>query len=80
MLFRSYVLPNLPIKGTGSFLLNYVSNESKKKAGKILELNVNKYNSAMEFYLKKGFTIVRDEVIDIGEGYVMDEYVMQKSI
>ena len=79
-LHKIYVLPNLPTKGTGSFLLAYVIDESKKQAGKILELNVNKYNSAMEFYLKKGFTIVREEVIDIGEGYVMDDYVVQKSI
>jgi diamine N-acetyltransferase len=75
-LHKIYVLPNVPTKGIGSFLLSYVCNESIMQGATLLELNVNKYNSAMQFYLKKGFTVLRDEVIDIGEGYVMDDYVM----
>ncbi len=73
-LHKIYVLPNT--KGIGSFLLSYVCNESIKLGATLLELNVNKYNPAMQFYLKKGFTVLKDEVIDIGEGYVMDDYVM----
>jgi diamine N-acetyltransferase len=75
-LHKIYVLPNVSTKGIGSFLLSYVCNESKKQGATLLELNVNKYNTAMQFYLKKGFTVLRDEVIDIGGGYVMDDYVM----
>jgi diamine N-acetyltransferase len=75
-LHKIYVLPNVPTKGIGSFLLSYVCNESIKQGATLLELNVNKYNPAMQFYLKKGFTVLRDEVIDSGEGYVMDDYVM----
>jgi GNAT superfamily N-acetyltransferase len=74
-LHKIYVLPNVSTKGIGSFLLSYVCNESKKQGATLLELNVNKYNTAMQFYLKKGFTVLRDEVIDIGGGYVMDDYV-----
>ena len=43
-----------------------------------VELNVNKYNPAKDFYRRHGFTVERDEVIDIGEGYVMDDHVMVK--
>jgi diamine N-acetyltransferase len=75
-LHKIYVLPNVSTKGIGSFLLSYVCNESKKQGATLLELNVNKYNTSMQFYLKKGFTVLRDEVIDIGGGYVMDDYVM----
>jgi diamine N-acetyltransferase len=75
-LHKIYVLPNSPTKGIGSFLLSYICNESIKQSAKLLELNVNKYNPAIQFYLKKGFTVLRDEVIDIGEGYVMNDYVM----
>ncbi len=39
---------------------------------KAIFLNVNKYNKAIHFYTKLGFTKVKDEVIDIGEGYVME--------
>jgi diamine N-acetyltransferase len=79
-LHKIYVLPNVPTKGIGSFLLSYVCNESIQQGATQLELNVNKYNPAMQFYLKKGFTVLRDEVIDIGEGYVMDDYVMVKKL
>jgi hypothetical protein len=43
-------------------------------------LNVNKYNSAQDFYKKLGFCIDYEEVIDIGNGYVMDDYVMEKEL
>jgi diamine N-acetyltransferase len=75
-LHKIYVLPNVPTKGIGSFLLSYVCNESVQQSATLLELNVNKYNPAIQFYLKKGFTVLKDEAIDIGEGYVMDDYVM----
>jgi diamine N-acetyltransferase len=78
-LHKIYVLPNTPIKGIGSTLLTYVCEASSKQGATMLELNVNKYNNAIEFYTKKGFTILKEEVIDIGEGYVMDDYVMGKS-
>jgi diamine N-acetyltransferase len=79
-LHKIYVLPNVPTKGIGSFLLSYVCNESIKQGATLLELNVNKYNPATQFYLKKGFSVLREEVIDIGEGYVMDDYVMVKEL
>jgi diamine N-acetyltransferase len=75
-LHKIYVLHNVPTKGIGSFLLSYVCNESIRQGATLLELNVNKYNPAMQFYLKKGFTVLKEEVIDIGDGYVMDDYVM----
>jgi hypothetical protein len=40
-------------------------------------LNVNKYNKAQYFYSKLGFAIIKEEVIDIGNDYVMDDYVME---
>jgi diamine N-acetyltransferase len=76
-LHKLYVLPLQQTKGVGSFLLDFIYSEMKKYSATSLELNVNKYNSAKEFYLKKGFAILREEVIDIGEGYLMDDYVMR---
>jgi diamine N-acetyltransferase len=75
-LHKIYVLPKNPTKGIGSLLLSYVCNASKTLGATTLELNVNKYNTAIQFYLKKGFTTTREEVIDIGAGFVMDDYVM----
>lgn len=79
-LHKLYVLPQQQSKGIGSFFLDHIYAEMKKYSATSLELNVNKYNSAKEFYLKKGFAILKEEVIDIGEGYVMDDYVMRMII
>jgi hypothetical protein len=46
------------------------------KGGAELELNVNKYNKAKDFYYSQGFTLRREEVLDIGEGFIMDDFVL----
>lgn len=41
-------------------------------------LTVNKYNeSTINAYLKKGFTITDTRVLDIGNGFIMDDYIME---
>jgi len=43
-----------------------------------LTLNVNKDNQkAIDFYRSQGFVEVYKEVIDIGNGFVMDDVVME---
>ena len=79
-LHKIYVLTNCHTKGIGSSLLQYVAEQSKHAGATLLELNVNKYNIAQHFYTKKGFFILKEEVIDIGIGYVMDDYVMTAPI
>ena len=42
-------------------------------------LTVNKYNSSsIEVYKKRGFEITDAAVTDIGSGFVMDDYIMEK--
>ena len=79
-LHKIYVLPRQHAQGAGSLMLNYIYEKSIKTGGKQLELNVNKYNIAKQFYEKKGFTVSKEEVINIGNGYVMDDYVMMKEL
>lgn len=44
-------------------------------------LTVNRHNTAsIAVYEKKGFKIVREEVADIGNDFVMDDYIMEKEI
>ena len=44
-------------------------------------LTVNKYNSgSIEVYKKLGFTVADQVVTDIGGGYVMDDYIMEKAL
>lgn len=76
-LHKLYVLPSAHGKGVGKILINEVFNNVKEAGGKILQLAVNKNNKAKEFYLKAGFKIKESVKIDIGEGYFMDDYVME---
>jgi ribosomal protein S18 acetylase RimI-like enzyme len=77
---KIYILSTQKGKGIGKILIDYITNVAKEKNNTALFLNVNKYNPAQHFYKKMGFDIVEEIVIDIGKGYVMDDYVMEKSI
>ncbi|WP_293784258.1 GNAT family N-acetyltransferase [uncultured Pedobacter sp.] len=76
-LHKLYVLPSAHGKGIGKILINEVVNQVKNAGGSALQLNVNKHNKAKDFYLKGGFTIKESVKLDIGEGYFMDDYIME---
>jgi GNAT superfamily N-acetyltransferase len=73
---KLYVLPDKQGLGCGKALLNFVISEAKKNASTLLHLNVNKQNPAVHFYVKCGFEIEKEVVLDIGNGFVMDDYIM----
>ena len=79
-LHKLYVLPAEQGSGVGKALLNAVEQLAQSKGNSAVELNVNKYNPAQEFYRKLGYERIREEVIDIGNGFVMDDYVLQKPV
>ncbi|KQN37880.1 acetyltransferase [Pedobacter sp. Leaf41] len=76
-LHKLYVLPSAHGKGVGKILINEVFNQVKDAGATALQLNVNKHNKAKDFYLKCGFSIKESVKLDIGEGYFMDDYVME---
>jgi GNAT superfamily N-acetyltransferase len=75
-LHKLYVLPSVKGSGVGHALLEAALAETRKRGDRAMELNVNKRNSAMHFYERHGFVVERDEVLEIGQGYVMDDHVM----
>lgn len=77
---KIYILSSQQGKGTGKALVGYIEQQALTFGDKALFLNVNKYNSAIQFYHKIGFEIAKEEVIDIGNGFVMDDYVMEKQL
>ena len=77
---KIYVLPETQGTGLGRQFFELVKEKAIENNQKAIFLNVNKYNNAIHFYMKLGFTKVKDEVIDIGNGYVMDDYVMEVDI
>lgn len=77
-LHKIYLLPEAQGKGAGKALILDVAEQARKAGQKSLLLNVNKYNQkAIDFYLRMGFEEIYKEVIDIGNGYVMDDVVME---
>lgn len=74
---KIYLLPETQGKGFGKFMIDEVVKIAKNNNQKGVFLNVNKYNNAQFFYNKLGFTITKEEVIDIGNDYIMDDYVME---
>ncbi|MCG2615643.1 GNAT family N-acetyltransferase [Terrimonas sp. NA20] len=79
-LHKLYVLPSQQGRGTGKFLVDAIAKAAAKKGGTILRLNVNRQNPAVGFYEKIGFVKVAEEDIGIGEGYFMNDYVMDKRL
>ena len=79
-LHKLYVLPSLQGKGVGRLLIDYIIDELKEEKATALRLNVNRLNAARHFYEKLGFKVIKEEVNDIGQGYVMDDYVMEKKL
>lgn len=76
-LHKLYTRPQAQGKGVGKALLGDVAERARQAGATLLELNVNRFNPAKAFYLHQGFRVVRDEVLDIGQGYVMDDHVME---
>ena len=74
---KIYLLPETQGKGFGKFMIDEVFKIAKSNNQKGVFLNVNKYNKAKFFYEKLGFVISKEEVIDIGNDYVMDDYIME---
>ncbi len=76
-LHKIYIDSTLQGKGNGKKLLQEVISNAQQNYQKSLILNVNKNNKAITFYQSQGFKIIKEEVIDIGNDYVMDDYVME---
>ncbi|AEA45623.1 GNAT family N-acetyltransferase [Fluviicola taffensis] len=77
---KLYLLPETQGLGIGKLLIDKITHEGLSHELSFLHLNVNKHNKAFHFYQKLGFEVEREEVIDIGNDYIMDDFVMVKAI
>jgi GNAT superfamily N-acetyltransferase len=76
-----YVLESHRGTGLGRFMLGHVERRARNLGRGTLWLQVNKRNpGAISFYKAAGFTIAREAVFDIGSGFVMDDYIMEKRL
>lgn len=78
---KIYVSPNHQRKGIGSAALDEIEQRATKHEASAMELRVNRSNeSAIGLYQKAGFQIIAEDCADIGNGFVMDDYIFQKAI
>ena len=79
MISKIYVDAEFRGLNLGTELLDFSVQKAKENGYKLLWLTVNKNNSnSIQWYEKRGFEIKEKIEMDIGNGFVMDDYVMEK--
>jgi len=76
-LHRIYLVPESKGKGLGKAALSFLNEKVSESGDQRIILNVNKYNSAKKFYESQGYAVYDEGVFDIGNGFVMDDYLME---
>ena len=80
-LYKLYVHPQQQRRGLGTASLGHVERGCRERGFATLMLTVNKRNAqAIAAYRKHGFVIREPVMTDIGGGFVMDDYVMEKKL
>ena len=77
---KIYLLPETQGKGYGKKVFDFIEELALENNSKQLLLNVNRFNTALNFYKKIGFEIKETVDIEIGNGYLMEDYVMGKTL
>ena len=79
-LHKIYVLLSQQRKGTGRFVIYYIITNIEQWGATALQLQVNRHNKAKDFYEKLGFIVIEEADFDIGNGFFMNDYVMEKKL
>ncbi len=79
-LHRLYLLSEYKGKGIGKKAMNLLKEKVAETSDSRIILNVNKNNPAKKIYESQGFTIYDEGIFDIGNGFVMDDFLMEIKI
>jgi diamine N-acetyltransferase len=79
-LSKLYLLRDARGGGTGRVCMEFIEQLGRGRGLKLLWLTVNKGNPAVKVYERLGFGIAADLVMDIGGGFVMDDFRMEKPL
>jgi len=78
---KLYVHQDFHRRGVGSRLIEATAAAAQAQQRTTLVLNVNKNNAqAIRAYARSGFVIREAVIVDIGGGFVMDDYIMAKRL
>ncbi len=76
-LHRIYLTPESKGKGFGKEALQFINGQVSENGNSRIILNVNKHNVARKFYESQGYRVYDEGVFDIGNGFVMDDFLME---
>lgn len=76
-LHRIYLIPESKGKGLGKLTLRFLNDKVSENENNRIILNVNKHNAARNFYESQGYRVYDEGIFDIGNGFVMDDYLME---
>lgn len=80
-LSKLYINSSSRGKGAGKKSIKFIESIAKQIKLNKITLTVNKNNiNSIAAYKKFGFKIIDEIIVDIGDGYVMDDYIMEKSL
>lgn len=82
-LFLSKIYIHKQYRGCGyaSLAFDFLVQWCQERGYQKIWLTVNRFNeTSIHVYEKKGFVKTRTQVADIGNGFVMDDYIMEKII
>lgn len=78
-LSKIYIDKTFRGQGIGKVAMDFIEEQATHSNCSQIYLTVNKYNTnSIKAYQKIGFNKIEELVIDIGNGYVMDDYKMEK--
>jgi len=78
---KLYVHQDFHRQGVGQRLIDATADAAQAQRRPTIILNVNKNNAqAIRAYARSGFVIREAVIVDIGGGFVMDDYIMAKRL
>jgi diamine N-acetyltransferase len=80
-LSKLYVLKKCQGKGIGKRAMLYIQRRAEELGYTKITLTVNKYNhKSIKAYEKMGFQKIKALIQDIGNNYIMDDFLLEKKI
>jgi GNAT superfamily N-acetyltransferase len=78
---KLYVKGSVRGSGVGNLLLDFIEETSRARGFNSLWLTVNRFNdNTVKWYFRHGFVTVDEVRKDIGGGFFMDDFIMEKNI
>jgi len=81
LLSKLYVKASARGGGVGRKLVDFIEEKCKSQDVNTIRLTVNRFNSdSIAWYKRRGFVVVEEAKKDIGGGFYMDDFIMEKSL